>query len=595
MHTWTSVLTIGLVVTSSFAADRLPVQLRAVAFENDTMPGLKGPLTRYNLPVLNENGDAAFIGVAGGLMGVWKEVSGDLTLVAREGDPAPGTVSATFRVFEDLIFNDAGHVAFVATLEGVPSTDAAGIWAEDRQGLHKVVQQGDLAPVPEDPENRYFGRPFAQDMSTIFPVVFNNQSQVAFYSELRFEDTSIAGEGLFMEVERELESVYSTRFPGTTGGFIDVSNNNTLNDQGAVGVVTTAEGNEIDVPGGPSKDDEAPDTQGAVFVGFGRPVINSDGALAFRGTLGGSAGVVVGLGENTAYFNTAKGLELIARENSSAPGTETVFNNLTGAPLLNDLGEVAFEAPLRGAPSDRSWGIWTTSGGGVLRLVIRAGDAVPGAEQQTVFRHSSALPFAKTYVLNARDNLLFVAQMTGPSIDQSNDLAIFAEVRGEVIMVLREGDLVEVGPGDIRTIAGFSDSVGNLGIAGGSGNADGRRSAFNNRDQVAVGLQFLGGTSGVFVIEDLELSLAQRDLLPMPSLDPAGHPSIDYTVIPGLEYRIERHPNLLDPGSGILVVPAFTPVAKERRRFTDTGIVIDPSAGLAPPKMFYHLWFEKKE
>jgi len=70
--------------------------------------------------------------------------------VALSGQPAPGTApgategtfGATFRV---PVINNAGHVAFISALNGVPSA-SQGIWAETDDGLRLVTRAGLAAP-----------------------------------------------------------------------------------------------------------------------------------------------------------------------------------------------------------------------------------------------------------------------------------------------------------------------------------------------------------------------------------------------------------------------------------------------------------------
>lgn len=81
--------------------------------------------------------------------GIWAGTPGNLQLVAREGDPAPGTEAGT--VFNSIdhryAYNDGGAV-FYATLSG-PSVDGSndhGIWAGRAGNVQLVVREGGAAP-----------------------------------------------------------------------------------------------------------------------------------------------------------------------------------------------------------------------------------------------------------------------------------------------------------------------------------------------------------------------------------------------------------------------------------------------------------------
>jgi hypothetical protein len=85
--------------------------------------------------------------------GVWSERPSGLTLVAREGNPAPGT-SLVFKAIEDtVVFNQYGQVAFSA-LAGTPSGfgDSIGIWATDAAGnLQRIAFPGMVIDVDNGP------------------------------------------------------------------------------------------------------------------------------------------------------------------------------------------------------------------------------------------------------------------------------------------------------------------------------------------------------------------------------------------------------------------------------------------------------------
>lgn len=568
-----------------------PLTFRTVALQGDLLPGASGPLSSFQLPINNENGRVAFIGTAGGTQIIWKETETGLEPVIHAEDEAPGTSGQTFEGFEDLNLNDAGHVAFTASLLEAPVQSTSGIWAENDTGIAKAAQRGEVGPVEEDPENRFLDRPFDQDISTIFPFAFNNQGQVVFYSELRLADMSFGGAGVFRFANSSLQSVYATRFPGTGTGLTEISNNNTLSDNGSVGVVTRdLDGQEVS--GGSRQEETAPGTEGAEFLSFSPPDINSTGQHVFRATLKETDSADVTSENDSAIYITTPEPALIARENSAAPGTGVVFNDMSASPLINDAGHVVFENPLRGAAAGERWGIWTTAGTGTLRLVLQAGDPVPDTEAGTTFKQSTSLPVAKTMIINHRDNLAFVAQMEGPAVDEANDTGLFAEIHGELALILREGDQLEVAPNDLRTISSFSASD-DIGIAGGTGNGDGRRSSFNNQDQLTFAATFTDGTAGIFAIDDVELAIAGKVLRPELGINNDGHPTVTYTVIPGFEYSIERAPELVNPNDAVLVLEPSVPPARERRRFTDASIDFD-AGGIVISSVFYFLRYEKE-
>jgi hypothetical protein len=110
-------------------------------------------LTKVSDPVLSGNGTLAFIGTlkpgTGGTTttnatGVYVSQSGTLSLVARQGDVAPGS-AGKFTVFNQVVAMNAGYVVFLASLTGVPASQNQGIWAAMPDGsLTPVVEKGNL-------------------------------------------------------------------------------------------------------------------------------------------------------------------------------------------------------------------------------------------------------------------------------------------------------------------------------------------------------------------------------------------------------------------------------------------------------------------
>ena len=124
-----------------------------------------------------------------------------------------------------------------------------------------------------------------------------------------------------------------------------------------------------------------------------------------------------------------------------------------------------------------------------LRLAVRAGDRAPGTEEEVVFRAFS------THVLNAEGQLAFTAAVGGPTVSVANGnvFGIWVERQpGELELVAREGDDLEVAPGDFRQIA-------QLAFQSNTGNSDGQPTGFNDAGDLAFRATFVDGSSGVFV------------------------------------------------------------------------------------------------
>jgi hypothetical protein len=127
-------------VSFSGGADNLvyigaPDDLEVFIRDGDVLPDLQ-PNESLNAPAsvnINDNGQLAFRAVIrppqGSLTSVWAGVPGNLSLLARQGEPAPDTESGvTFGAISDLtdvFINRDGEVLFQANLGGLPSGEKA--------------------------------------------------------------------------------------------------------------------------------------------------------------------------------------------------------------------------------------------------------------------------------------------------------------------------------------------------------------------------------------------------------------------------------------------------------------------------------------
>jgi hypothetical protein len=95
--------------------------------------------------------------------------------------------------------------------------------------------------------------------------------------------------------------------------------------------------------------------------------------------------------------------------------------------------------------------------------------------------------------LNDAGQIAFQAKLTDGT--NSFGIGIWATDRAGVLqLIARTGDLLEVAPGDFRTIGGLL-----FGLYEPTGNSDGRGSGFNNLGQLAFWSSFTDGSSGIFV------------------------------------------------------------------------------------------------
>jgi hypothetical protein len=83
--------------------------------------------------------------------------------------------------------------------------------------------------------------------------------------------------------------------------------------------------------------------------------------------------------------------------------------------------------------------------------------------------------------------------LTGPGVTGANDGSLwFSNAAGTLSLIARDGDPLEVAPGDTRIVS-------SLFFQGGSGDEDGLSCGFNDLGQVVFHAAFTDGSSGIFI------------------------------------------------------------------------------------------------
>ncbi|MDJ0610616.1 MAG: PKD domain-containing protein, partial [Kiloniellales bacterium] len=121
--------------------------------------------------------------------GIWgPDATGALGLLARSGDPAPGTPpGTTFSGVFNPVLNAAGQVAFLGDSRGadVNASNVRGLWGSTATGaLGLLARVGDPAP----------GTPPDVEFSRLFSPVLNAAGQVAFIGDLRGQGVNSAND-----------------------------------------------------------------------------------------------------------------------------------------------------------------------------------------------------------------------------------------------------------------------------------------------------------------------------------------------------------------------------------------------------------------
>jgi hypothetical protein len=387
--------------------------------------------------------------------GLWSGAPGSVALLAREGDPAPGTGAGVTYLDNNFsgtpAINAAGQCVFHAALTGpgvVTNTNQTGLWLGAPGSVALLMRGGDHAP----------GTPAG--VNFLFPdgsPAINAAGQGSFSANLTgIGVTSDNDWGIWVGAPGNLTLLVRTGdpAPGMPAGnnfldFADVSN---------VGI---------------------------------RPALNASGQCAF-------AGHVTGLGlDNSGLWVGAPGsVTLLARAGNPAPGAAAGVNYSSfETPTINASGQSAFHARVQGsgitAPNDT--GFWVGTPGSVAKVALE-GEAAPGAGTGTLFGDQGGGEFA----FNDRGEVAFVTSLTGPNVTSANDSSLwFSNAARNLTLIAREGSPLEVSPGVTRVVSGALRFAGNF--RGGSGDEDGRPNGFNDQSQIAFSASFTDGSSGIFI------------------------------------------------------------------------------------------------
>ena len=450
-----------------------------LAREGDAAPGttvLFGNLGLFpGAPVLNDSGLATFetLLVGGGVTTANDEAiyagipGGPLTLVAREASQAAGLPAGvnygTLTGGNGQVFlNDAGHLVFSTILSGtgVTTTNNEAIFAGPPGALAPVIRKGDQVP----------GLPAGVNYGSLFFPALNDAGHVTFKGRLAGagvttsnDDVIIAGPPASPTVVAR-EGSQAAGFPAGTN-YVVLSSSPTfpsLSDSGHVAFVSAT---------------TAPTGGFAVFAGMPDSVA------------------------------------LVANEGDQVPGLPagvTYGNLLTARSLgINDAGRVAFAAILSGtgvtAANDEAL---FTGLPGSTPLVAREGSqagGLPAGVNYGEFRFDIA-----RFEFNDLGQIAFISPLTGTGVTGANDEALFLfdPVAGTQVLA-REGDVIDVGGGDMRTI---DDLLGIGFIAAFAG--DDTANGLGNDNRLVLRLGFTDGSEGIFTAVVPEPGAVAAVLLP---------------------------------------------------------------------------------
>ena len=499
------------------------VQYRTVAVTGQTAPGAGGkPYVGFERPSIDGTGRIVFGGrydpgtfpYRGGM---WVDVAGQKQLVGLEGDAAPG---GTFTGFHYANPQAGGSIVFGAFLE---NQVYGQFIAAPNGSLTRLIANGD--PAPGMPPGAVFG-----GVPTYSPTFGGGVH--AFDGYVTGGGTTDGDhEGLWAGTPGDIRLLARARHqaPGAPAGVVFTYNPSVSGPAlgpprvDRLGNVTfhgnlsgegvdhfnddgiwhgTKDGVRMVVRSG----NAAPDSGGGVFLSTGMQIGAANGRIAFNAGItpkgfvfGGpvvQSGDPVPTPEPAIYAGPPDALRLIARATDIAPGTEQQYRNFLGF-AMNAAGDVVFN----GGP-----GLFV-SRGGVVSPVMTEGMRAPGTPEGVLFNNPL---FAS---INNLGQIAFDAHVQGPDVEDFDTRGIWVtDGGGSLHLIAREGELFDVGDGDLRLIDDLEMwTYTNAG-------EDGTPTAFNDLGQLAFRAMFKDGTEGVFVATVPEPGAALAIMLTVPAL-----------------------------------------------------------------------------
>lgn len=399
-------------------------------------------------PYINNQGHVAFQAdvthaILGDSAGIWSNRSGTVEVVARTSSTAPGTGLLGFQTIRGLALNNNGNIAYSGTINGDADGNGLpdfGIWIDGRL----VAREGMPIPIGE---NAVYRR-----LSGGQELVLSDQKEIAITALYINDSVFFSGDLLAVDGPSGFRTISESNNNNGGGPNRSAPHSASINNSGQVAFNFTHFTGGIDTVNSPSFITDPFDSPGGVpgsyfnEFHFGPHVINSQGKVAFSANLLHSSGSVDETNDSGIWME---------------PVTDPTSGQLH-------------------SPSD-------------LLLVAREGDQAEGVAAGATFNdlaHTSV-------VLNSAGQLAFAATFTLGEVTDNNGIWVFDSVTNSLELVAGTGSLIEVAPGDVRTVLNigdiddFDDSF--------SGGEDGRASYLADNGDVVFRAQFTDGSQGVFV------------------------------------------------------------------------------------------------
>ncbi|MEE9296066.1 MAG: choice-of-anchor tandem repeat NxxGxxAF-containing protein [Phycisphaerae bacterium] len=491
------------------------VQITPILHTGDQAPGIPGVAIGYLFtPQIDGAGNVLISALLddGSGRAFFYGPPGSLALIARQGGPTPDLPPGV--TFSGLIgagsLAESGTIAFTGIFQGpgvTPGADDVGLWVGTAGELHLAVRAGDPAPGTESGTvHRYNGT---------FAALLNDIGESLLYTDLagpEVEETNDRGMWVGPPENRQLIWREGMEAPGTGGARFAWADGIKFNDAGAIafrgglvrqGVVDHANnegywaGGVIDLQLVAREGDQAWGMPIGVLYGgaMGFRAFNGSGDVPWAMSLTGEG--VTPDNNRALWVMCEEQSRVVGRKGDSVPEVrDGVELHSVGSELINASGQLFYSVKYRGDPIDDS-NAWAMHLGACdnPQQTIRDGDPAPHLPEGTVLAFVGIVPGITA--MNDVGDIVTGTEIVGPDVTEDNKVVVWfhERVRAEWFPLLRSGAIVEDGVVSIPSAVDLITAYWNK-----TGGSDGQRQSFNDPGQLAIKLEFLDGTHGVFAL-----------------------------------------------------------------------------------------------
>lgn len=413
-----------------------------LAVTGTTAPDANGTFSVFSTPILNNAGQVAFQATLtdtdGGInddVGIYRADGIALTQIDREFSLG---LTSLGKLSEPSGFNDAGQVVYTATSTTPTTSPTEQIRLGSAGGFTVIAAQGQTAPGGNG------------KFSAFSPPILNNTGQIAFQGTL----TETVGEtnddlGIYRSDGTSLTTIVREfSNPLGTISLRDLSLPQGLNNAGQVVYaatvkdVTTSPTQQLRLSSGggftviAAEGQPAPDNNG-LFSGtttFTSAALTDAGQVAFKARL---IGTVAGtLDDQGVFVGSGDAVTQIAREGQAAPDHNGAISRFGVGLAMNESGQIAFHASFRDTavplgPDNR--GVLIGAHGALIQIE-RGGQAAP--DGNGLLRHVST---SRRPAINASGQAVFTANLLGTAGGTTDDFGLFIADGFDIVQIARSG------------------------------------------------------------------------------------------------------------------------------------------------------------